>query len=841
VADDLLKNDGQKFIDMMEQLAERRMQREEQALNGPLTTHNPHPHPPQHSHGNHGNHAPHSNHADHGHPPPEDEEYDDEEDEDYDSQEEDYDEEDDVVREEIADLVARRADLFPQDAMTETQRMEEGRRMFQIFAARMFEQRVLDAYRQKRAADRAALLIQEEAEEAERQDQSSAKSAKKNEKKRLKEKQKKQQLKEEKERKDAERAAAQAEEERRKQEEQKRKQEEARKKQEAKAEERRKKAEAARKAQEEEKARKRAEELERKSRDQKAKEEKKQREEAERKEKEMQERKMQQDREAKAEAERLEKAKVEQEVVARRSTDQARPADPVRRAPIPAVALPPALRTKSSAGLDSPQVKIATPVLPKAPAPVRPREFPNRTSQDSTPQTPEAIQAKQPTPPSQASSQPTSSQQSTASRARTPLHSATFTPQMSPMYNVAPPPGMSTPGPHLSHINSGGFPAMSSPMAPGPHRPPVGLQMSNYSPHTGPPGPQHRSFVAQNIAGLPPGIVPMSNGRQFPAEPMPSPAPSFKGYPAARSPGTSQGPSPGRENNLLHGRQPSMSASTPFAPGMERGLSISTHPIGKPNPIGRPQNDISFGRIRNPASAVEEIGARLGSSALLDDSDEPEPLPTSAMDNRRVSAPFGMPSLTSHPPLSGSAYDQVQSPFGQSLPKDNGWRSSSSTFGPPGLSAAPGWGGHAPTPAAGWGNPAPFPTTFVRPGTAPRPVSVRLFAVQSYRTLARSNPGVDGGFFDLNDVVRQAVNMSRTRGDKPPTRGELENILDTEGDAHNGGGLFSTKEDRINQRTLIKWHPDSLEQSRTVRPGVGLGDIGSPLPGNIPGIRPRAL
>ena len=31
VADDLLKNDGQKFLEMMEQLAKRRMQREEDA------------------------------------------------------------------------------------------------------------------------------------------------------------------------------------------------------------------------------------------------------------------------------------------------------------------------------------------------------------------------------------------------------------------------------------------------------------------------------------------------------------------------------------------------------------------------------------------------------------------------------------------------------------------------------------------------------------------------------------------------------------------------------------------------------------------------------------------
>ena len=34
MADDLLKNDGQKFLEMMEQLAERRMQREEDAAAG---------------------------------------------------------------------------------------------------------------------------------------------------------------------------------------------------------------------------------------------------------------------------------------------------------------------------------------------------------------------------------------------------------------------------------------------------------------------------------------------------------------------------------------------------------------------------------------------------------------------------------------------------------------------------------------------------------------------------------------------------------------------------------------------------------------------------------------
>jgi hypothetical protein len=91
VADDLLKNDGKKFIEMMEQLAERRMAREEDAR---IEYSNPsYSHPPN------GSMHPHS-HAHNHPPPPEDEEYDDDEDEEeeYDSQEEDYDEEE-MVRE----------------------------------------------------------------------------------------------------------------------------------------------------------------------------------------------------------------------------------------------------------------------------------------------------------------------------------------------------------------------------------------------------------------------------------------------------------------------------------------------------------------------------------------------------------------------------------------------------------------------------------------------------------------------------------------------------------------------------------------------------------------------
>src|ERR1700723_3676767 len=83
VADDLLKNDGKKFIEMMEQLAERRMAREEDAREAYSN--------PNYGHPSNGSMHPHS-HAHNHPPPPEDEEYDDEDEEEdeYDSQDEDY-------------------------------------------------------------------------------------------------------------------------------------------------------------------------------------------------------------------------------------------------------------------------------------------------------------------------------------------------------------------------------------------------------------------------------------------------------------------------------------------------------------------------------------------------------------------------------------------------------------------------------------------------------------------------------------------------------------------------------------------------------------------------------
>lgn len=79
MADDLLKNDGKRFIEMMEQLAERRMQREEEAQYAAAGL--GHPSMQAHNHG----------------PPLDDEDYDDDDDDEYDSQEDDEYEEDEMV------------------------------------------------------------------------------------------------------------------------------------------------------------------------------------------------------------------------------------------------------------------------------------------------------------------------------------------------------------------------------------------------------------------------------------------------------------------------------------------------------------------------------------------------------------------------------------------------------------------------------------------------------------------------------------------------------------------------------------------------------------------------
>lgn len=173
VADDLLKNEGKKFLEMMEKLAERRARQEEEG-------------------------------DDEEEEEDEEEDRDEEYEEDYEDDleeayEEDYEEDEEDYEEEEEEEEQDEEELTQQ-------KLEESKRMFQMFAARMFEQRVLAAYREKIAFQNQAKLIQEE-EERQRleKEKREAKARLKQEQllqqKRLQEERKEQKRREEEERK----------------------------------------------------------------------------------------------------------------------------------------------------------------------------------------------------------------------------------------------------------------------------------------------------------------------------------------------------------------------------------------------------------------------------------------------------------------------------------------------------------------------------------------------------------------------------------------------------------------------------------------------------------------
>ncbi|KAJ3341590.1 hypothetical protein HDU93_004492 [Gonapodya sp. JEL0774] len=292
VADDFLKNDGRKFLELMETLAERKIRQMDAGVGGS-----------QGGGGGGGGGLGTEGEDENGN-------WEDEEEEEYDEDDEEYEDE--------------------EDPLTEEQRMEEGRRMFQIFAAKMFEQRVLAAYREKVAFERQQRLFQELEEEQRNLAEREANKAKKNEKKRLQKKAEKQRREEE--RREAESKKRDEEERIRKEEEARReaeriKKEELRKQQEEerrrreeaeakKREQERQRKEELRKQQEaRERARKEKEEKERKDREEKLRkeqEEKARRDEEEKKRKEEQARKALAEKEA-AEKERADRERMERE------------------------------------------------------------------------------------------------------------------------------------------------------------------------------------------------------------------------------------------------------------------------------------------------------------------------------------------------------------------------------------------------------------------------------------------------------------------------------------------------------------------------------------------------
>ncbi|KAJ3382456.1 Stress response protein nst1 [Entophlyctis sp. JEL0112] len=194
VAEDFLKNDGRKFLELMDQLAERKirlLEEEEASLPNDIPS-------LQSTQQNMG--KPHSQispqrYEDYEEDVDDVDDIEDDLQDEEDGDDDDYDEEDDVDEED------------EEDALTEEQRMEEGRRMFQIFAAKMFEQRVLTAYREKVAFERQNRLLQELEEEKALRDQKEEAKQKLKEKKKAQKLALKQKLEDERMQKERERLA----------------------------------------------------------------------------------------------------------------------------------------------------------------------------------------------------------------------------------------------------------------------------------------------------------------------------------------------------------------------------------------------------------------------------------------------------------------------------------------------------------------------------------------------------------------------------------------------------------------------------------------------------------
>lgn len=251
----------------------------------------------------------------------------------------------------------------------------------------------------------------------------------------------------------------------------------------------------------------------------------------------------------------------------------------------------------------------------------------------------------------------------------------------------------------------------------------------------------------------------------------------------------------------------------------------ATQPIARPAPIKRPASvkpqDWVTGRPSKAGSEMDELSTRLGSSALLDDNDEP--LPVASMDNRRTSAATGSSlPIQSGPGLIGSPYDHVQLPFSSMSAPGDSWRSPAPQYG----SAPSGWGQNSSS--GGWGSAGSFSMPVHHRGSNIRPVTVRLLATKACKTLSSQSHGFDGGFYDFGDMFRLTQDSVHQMQEPMPNPRELLTILDTEGDAHNGGGNFIVRH-VDHGRTLVKWQPDISELGGN-RTGLGLGQIGSPLP-----------
>ena len=765
--------------------------------------------------------------------------------------------------------------------------MQEGRRMFQIFAARMFEQRVLTAYKEKVAAERQQKLLEELEDENKLEAQREAKKQRDAQKKKDKKKQQQAAKAEEKAKREAEKAAEEArvreaeekklEEQRRKKEEQRKKRDEERRKQD---EERAKKdAEKARRQQEE---LQRREEAERRAREQKAAEKakkdearQKEREEREVREREAKERQAskekakEKEREKKTQREkgRNDQATVEREKSAPRAAQAtAQPQHQLAKRPSqPTVVAIPGVYSKQPNSLASPHPPVATPAVPKAPTPATQKRASRQGSHASSPKQSQSQISSAPSKssspnsagvaqqqPAQQASQPKAVVQKVGNQQPGPPQHIAHATSALHQQPLQPPPGMSAPLSQLHTLNGipqmgFTFPGHQAPMMPG------NLMQRGAGPlfqHQGPPmGAPTRFGPPGSHTGMPPPgmISAQGRGMGFPFDAPNAPHQAPPGFgPTSASPSNPPmaqpqaalvpGGEPPRSRLAAHSRQQSVDK--------ERFESAANQPIARPAPIQRPSSAKPFNGRRALASDMDDLSKHLGSSALLDDTDEP--IPPNMAENRRAS----------HVPLgSRASQPNVMNPIGRFGASPTGFGVPGGGWANPGLPFAPGsglgqsnWAGLPHPGGSGWANnttafaansgfgPIGGGTLHRAAGTAVnRPLNIRLAISQACKQLSLGCRGETDGFHHVELVLRQ-VEANRPPLDSLPSREEIKEICETKGDSHNGGGELHTRPEgrsfsvRPEDRPFsIRFSPGATALPDQLRGSIAPGEIGSPI------------
>ena len=359
----------------------------------------------------------------------------------------------------------------------------------------------------------------------------------------------------------------------------------------------------------------------------------KEREAKEKKERELAERK---EKEAKAKAEKDAKERTRKEELAVK----------IAAHPIAPIAIPPLLRKPTSTAVPlpppglptpyqqpqsshaSPHLQVATPVIPKAPTPVRPRQASFQESHTSSPRVSTAQSGSSTTSPGSATLQHTGS-------APLPIPGKVPNPPPSahqlPPFNapLSGPPGLA---PHYSGhsgspIGSGGnFPMHYAPMVPpGMPRPSPGQEQMYGQGH--PPFFNTAQYRPNAPSGLPfapgmNGMRQMPPGRNAPPDLPPHQIPPSSG--PIGSPALNYQHPIGHSGMTTHSRNASASMDKSAFENSAFSGQTQTQPIARPAPIKRPSSiprQEEEDRQRSQ-SDIDDLSNHLGSSALLDDSDE---------------------------------------------------------------------------------------------------------------------------------------------------------------------------------------------------------------------------